>query len=84
MQRYDLVNITCCGEPWREMEETDEGDWVLWADVERERNELLARVAELETRKPVVCRTCQVNAIAGRWHCQDCGKDGCGPGVRWA
>jgi len=34
MRRYDLVDITLCGEQWREMIEDSLGEWVLFDDVE--------------------------------------------------
>lgn len=67
--------------------------------VECERNVLLARIAELEARRPVVCKTCAGTGYAAVWvtdsaapggeskryrPCIDCGQDGCGLGVRWA
>lgn len=51
----------------------------------KRRNELCARVAELEARRPVVCETCDGRGLSlmSGWVCLDCGNDGLPPGVRW-
>ncbi len=44
-------------------------------------------VERLRARKAMVCETCVGGTQARKgWRdaCPDCGKDGCGPGVRWA
>ena len=45
IKRYDLVNTTCQGEAWREMEESEDGDYVLASDYDA----LAARLAEEES-----------------------------------
>jgi hypothetical protein len=39
VKRFDLVTSYPCGEPWNEIEERQDGDYVLWSDYERLRNE---------------------------------------------
>lgn len=54
--RYDLVDVTRCGEGWREMQRDDDyGEWVTyedyvaaWADAERAGMEKAAGIAERE------------------------------------
>lgn len=33
MRRYELTDVSRCGEPWREMEVDTEGDWVRREDA---------------------------------------------------
>lgn len=54
---------------------------------------LIGRIAELESRRPVVCGACRGSGREYVQHddfgwiqsgtCPRCGRDGCGPGVRW-
>lgn len=33
MKRYNLEDVTVCGEPWREMIEATDGEWLCREDV---------------------------------------------------
>jgi len=46
----------------------------------------LAEIERLRSRRPVVCETCEGDRFTRLYpdgECPDCGKDGCGKGVRW-
>ena len=50
MKRYDLEDVPRCGERWREMIESPDGDWVNYDDVaaiEAERDRLRVGIAQL-------------------------------------
>ena len=47
MRRFDLEDIMACGQPWREMQHFDSGDWVPWEDAKAEIDALNARIKEL-------------------------------------
>ena len=73
----DSCDVDCCA--------------VAWADEDRRK--LKAENKRLLARRSVVCGTCRGTARVGtplrdtlgmtRKPCPDCGKDKCGPGVRW-
>ena len=44
---------------------------------------LCDEIERLRARRPVVCGSCKGDGVAHWKDCPDCGKGGCGPGVRY-
>lgn len=51
--------------------------------TERERDAALAEVERLRARRPILCRHAWHPGTRNNVPCPDCGKDGCGTGIRW-